>query len=39
MYRDVASGLYESIGKNWTQDIMSSYNNIRENQNKMMFSN
>lgn len=39
MLRDVASGLYQSIGRDWVPDVMESYDNILTNQNKKMFSN
>ena len=39
MLRDVASGLYASVGRDWVPDVLESYSLIKENQNKRMFSN
>ena len=39
MLRDVAFGFYDDVGRDWVPDVMESYNLIKINQNKKMFSN
>jgi len=39
MLRDVTSGLYQHIGRDWIPDVMESYDNILSTENKRMFSN
>lgn len=39
MLRDVASGLYQHIDRDWVPDVMESYDNIFSTENKRMFSN
>jgi hypothetical protein len=37
--RDVASGLYEEINRDWKPDLLSSYEQIFQNQNLKLFKN
>jgi hypothetical protein len=39
MLRDVALDIYTQVGRDWIPDIMESYELIKLNQNKKMFSN